>query len=125
MLVTAETIGIPKALTCEDYSNLQRQFRVNALVLQIVKILKSRLQKNVATQKKLTSQAAETLSIKEIQKSLSKSPKFAIWERQFGIFIDEHGIMRCRGTFVTSAVTCNSRVPNFAGQESPYHIPLC
>ena len=88
-------------MTCEDYSNLQRLLRVTALVLfQFVKILKLRMQKNVETQKELTSQdiaVAETLWIKEIQKSLSKNPKSEIWKRQFGILTDEHGIMRCMG----------------------------
>ena len=59
-----------------------------------------RLQKNVETQKELTSQdiaVAETLWIKEIQKSLSTNPKFEMWKRQFGVFTDEHGIMRCMG----------------------------
>jgi len=63
LLVAAETIGIAKVMTCEDYSNLHFQF---------VKILKSRLQKNVETQKEMTSQGievAETHWIKEIQRS--------------------------------------------------------
>jgi len=49
LLVAAETIGIAKVMTCEDYSSLQRLLRVTALVLKFVKILKSRLQKNVET----------------------------------------------------------------------------
>ena len=88
LLVVAQTIGIANVVTCEDYSNLQRLFRVTALVLQFVKILKLRLQKNVETQKELTSQdiaVAETLWIKEIQKSLSKNPKFEMWKRQFSL----------------------------------------
>ena len=98
MLVGPEIIGIANVVTCEDYSNLLRLLRVTALVLWFLKILKLRLQKNVETQKELTSQdiaVAETLWIKEIQKSLSKNPKFERWKPQFGIFTDEHGIMRC------------------------------
>ena len=64
LLVAAETIGMAKVMTCEDYSNLQRLLRVIALVLQFVKLLKLGLQTNVETQKELTSQdiaVAETL----------------------------------------------------------------
>lgn len=43
LLVVAQTIGIANVVTCEDYSNLKRLFRVTALVLQLVKILKLRL----------------------------------------------------------------------------------
>ena len=50
LLVAAETIGMAKVMTCEDYSNLQRLPRVTALVFQFVKV-RLRLQKNVETQK--------------------------------------------------------------------------
>ena len=76
LLVMAESIGMAKVMTCKNYSNLQRLFRVTALVLQLVKIFKSRLQTKVETQKELTSQnlvVAETLWIKEIVKSLSRT----------------------------------------------------
>ena len=33
LLVVVETIGIANVVTCKDYSNLQRLFRVTALVL--------------------------------------------------------------------------------------------
>ena len=81
LLVTAETIGIAKIMTCEDYSNLQRQFRVNALVLQIVKILKSRLQKNVATQKELTSQAAETVAETSLLETAPNEWYMVVWSQ--------------------------------------------
>ena len=55
LLVTAEAVGIAKIMTCEDFSNLQRLFRVTTLVLQFVKIMKTQLQKSVETQKELTS----------------------------------------------------------------------
>ena len=72
----AESIGMAKVMTCKNYNNSQRLFRVTALVLQLVKILKSRFQTKVETQKELTSQnlvVAETLWIKEILKSLSRT----------------------------------------------------
>lgn len=68
--------------------------------------MKSKLQKNVQMQKELTSQdiaAAETLWMKEMQSSLSKNPKFEIWTHQFGLFTDEHGIVRCMGCLLPSS----------------------
>lgn len=100
LLVTAGAFSIAKIMTCEDFSNLQRLFRVTALILQFVKIVKTRLQQSAEKQKELTNQdiaAAKTLWIQEIQKSLSKNPKLEIWRRQFGLFTDEHGIMRYMG----------------------------
>lgn len=83
LLATAEAIGIANIMICEDYSELQRLLRVSALVLKFTNILKSRLQKDVQTQVELTSEdiaVAETLRIKEIQRSWSKNPKFEIWK---------------------------------------------
>ena len=69
LLVVAQTIGIANVVACEDYSNLQRLFRVTALVLQFVKILKLRLQKNFETQKELTSQ---DIAVAEIMRCMGR-----------------------------------------------------
>jgi len=44
----------------------------------------------------------KTIWIKEVQKSLSKNPKFKIWRKQFGIFTDSQGITRCNGHLFTT-----------------------
>ena len=100
LLEAAEAVGIAQIIRSEDYSELQRLLRVTSLVLKFTNIIKSKLRKEVQTQVELTSQdiaLAETLWIKEIQRSLSKNPKFEIWKQQFGLFVDGHGIMRCIG----------------------------
>ena len=114
ILVTAEATGIAKIMKCEDYSELQRLLRVTGLVLKFVKIMKSRLQKNVQAQEELTSQdiaVAETLWNKEIQRSLSKNPKFEIWRRQFGLFTDEHGIVRFMGRLSQTQLPSSTKYP--------------
>ena len=101
-------------MKCEDYSELQRLLRVTRLVLKFVKIMKSRLQKNVQAQGELTSQdiaAAETLWIKEIQRSLSTNPKFETWRHQFGLFTDEHGIVRCMGRLSQTQLPSSTKYP--------------
>jgi len=72
------------------------------------------LQKNVETQIELTSQdiaVAETLWVKEIQKSLSKNPKFEIWKQQFGIFTNELGIMTCMGSLAQAQLPASAKYP--------------
>ena len=79
LLAAAEAVGIAQIIRCEDYSELPRLLRVTALVLKFANIMKSKLRKEVPPQVQLTSQdiaLAETLWIKEIQRSLSKNPKF-------------------------------------------------
>ena len=124
LLVGAETFGVANVVTCEDYSNLQRLLRVTALVLQFLKILKLRLQKNVEPQKELTSHdiaVAETLWIKEIPKSLSKNPKFESWKQQFGIFTDEHGIMRCMGRLSQAQLPASTKYPDLK-EDHTWHL---
>ena len=65
-------------------------------------------------QKELTGQdiaVAETLWIKEIQKSLSKNTKFESWKRQFGTFTDEHGIMTCMGRLSQAQLPASTKYP--------------
>ena len=98
MLAAVEPCGIAQILRAEDYSNLQRLIRVTVLVLKFVRIMKLLLRGDTLSQDESTDQdisVAETLWIKEIQKSLSKNPKFDISKKQFGIFTDHQGIMRC------------------------------
>ncbi|XP_022792234.1 uncharacterized protein LOC111331393 [Stylophora pistillata] len=69
---------------------------------------------SIANIEELTSQdiaVAEKLWIKEIQKSLSKNSKFEIWKRQFGIFTDEHGIMRCTGRLSQAQLPASAKYP--------------
>ena len=58
---------------------------------------------------------AETRWIKAIQKSLRKNPKFEIRKRQFGIFTDEHGIMRCMGRLSQAQLPASAKYPILLG----------
>jgi len=55
--------------------------------------------------------AAETLLIKEVQKSLSKEPKFETWRKQFGNFTDHQGLMRCTGRLAEAELSTSSKYP--------------
>lgn len=84
----------------EDYSDLQRLLRFTAPVLKFVRAMKLLLKGDTRSQDESATQdtaVAETLCIKEIRRSLRKNPKFEIWIKQFGIFTDGQGIMRCTG----------------------------
>ena len=75
LLAVAETVGMAQVIKCEDYSDLQRLLKVTALVLKFTNIVKSLSRKDVKPQIELTSQdiaVAETLWIKEIQRSLKQ-----------------------------------------------------
>ena len=99
-LAATEPCGIRQIMRAEDFSDFQRLLRVTAL-LKFTRTMKSLLTKDISSPNELTGQDimadVETIWIKEIQKSLSKNPKFEIWRKQFGIDTDSQGIMRCNG----------------------------
>ena len=93
--------GVAQIMRAEDFSDMQRLLRVNSLVLKFVMTMKASLKKEISSPCESAGRDimvdAETIWIKEVQKSLSKNPKFEIWRKQFGIFTDSQGIMRCNG----------------------------
>ena len=114
LLAVAETVGVAQVIKCEDYSDLQRLLRVTALVLKFTNIVKSLSRKDVKPQVELTRQdiaEAEMLWIKEIQRSLSKNPKFEIWKQQFGLFVDGQGILRCTGRLAKAQLPTSIKQP--------------
>ena len=113
-LSATEPCGIAQIMEAEDFSDLQRLLRVSALVLKFVRIMKSLLKKDVSSPSETDAQdmaKAETMWIKEVQKSLSKNPKFKIWEKQFGIFTDSQGIMRCNGRLSKADLSASIKHP--------------
>ena len=113
-LSATEPCGIAQIMEAEDFSDLQRLLRVSALVLKFVRIMKSLLKKDVSSPSESDAQdmaKAETMWIKEVQKSLSKNPKFKIWEKQFGIFNDSQGIMRCNGRLSKADLSASIKHP--------------
>ena len=114
MLAAVESCGIAQILRAEDYSNLQRLIRVTVLVLKFVTIMKLLLKGDTLSQDESTDQdisVAETLWIKEIQKSLSKNRKFDISKKQFGIFTDHQGIVRCTGRLTKAELPTSVKHP--------------
>ena len=100
-LVANEPCGIAQIMRVEDFSDMLRLLRVTSLVLKFVRTMKSSLKKDISSPSESAGQDimvdAETIWIKEAQKSLSKNPKFEIWRKQFGIYTDSQRIMRCDG----------------------------
>ena len=76
--------------------------------------MKSLSRKDVKPEVELTSRniaVAEMLWIKEIQRSLSKNPKFEIWKQQFGLFVDGQGILRCTGHLAKAQLPTSIKQP--------------
>ena len=118
-----EPCSITQIMRAEDDSNLQRLIRVTVLVLKFVRIMKLLLKRDNLSQDESTDQdtaVSETLWIKEIQKSLCKNPKFDIWKKQFGIYTDHQGIMRCTGRLAKAGLPTSVKHPILL--EKDHHI---
>ena len=97
------------------FSNLQRLLRVTANVLRFVKNLKGRLKggKQVfesdisATDLK----EAEQHWILDVQRSLRLNKKFESWSREFDLFTDFDGLLRCRGRMSHAERPYTTRTP--------------
>ena len=125
MLAAVEPCGIAQIMRAEHYSNLHRLITVTFLVLKFVRIMKLLLKKDTLLQDESTDQniaVAETLWIKEIQKSLRKNPKFDIWKKQFH---RSSGHYEMYWTLSQAGVTNFSRAPHFVGERPPHHILNC
>ena len=119
-----EPCRIAQIMRAENFSALQRLLRVTALVFKFVRTMKSSLKKDISSPSESAAQDimvdAETIWIKEVQKTLSKNPKFEIWRKKFGIFTDSQGIMRCNGRLPKADLPSSIKHPILL--DKGYHI---
>ena len=93
--------SLEKITDCAKFSSLSRLWRVTAYVLCFVSNLKKMTQKmEVKFSPVLTAEEvrkAENLWIVSIQQNLLLDPKYEQWKSQLGFFVDDKGLIRCRG----------------------------
>ena len=112
LLVTEESTGIGKIMKCEDYSNLRRLLTVTARLLKFIKILKRRTSPEASDCLEVDEiPKAEILWITELQQLLVKDGHFDCWKKQFGLFVDQDGIWRCRGRIANAHVSFSTKHP--------------
>ena len=101
--MNAKDSSISRVIDISRFSNLQRLLRVTAYVLRFLKNLKARLspdneQSVIGSEIEAKEmEVAEQYWILDVQKSLQQNKRFENWRREFNIFTDSVGILRCRG----------------------------
>ena len=97
---TTESCSISSLIDLNRFSNLHRLLRVTAYVLRFVKNLKERLKGGKQVFESDISatdiKEAEQWWISDAQKSLRLNKKFESWSREFDLFPDCDGLLRCR-----------------------------
>ena len=108
-----------------DFKTLQRLLRATALLLKFVRTVKLLLKGDNWSQDELATQniaVAETLWIKEIQRTLSKNPKFEICEKAVWHLHRWPRDNKVHMTLGRGRNTNFNEAPYFVGQRPPHHI---
>ena len=101
------------ALRCEDFSTLRHLLRVTGCVQKFIERVKAKLKDRTVDPELSASDttAAELYWIKVVQKSLMENVKFSIWKRQFGMYLDQSGVWRCRGRMENADLDVQAKCP--------------
>ena len=118
LTTTCETRQIGEIIDCERFSSMNKLLRTTAMVLKFVHMLKSNRDANV-NEKPLTDYMlqAEELWLKDIQFQLRSKAKTKKWEREFGLYRDDRGILRCDGRLGNADLTQTQKHPAILDTE--------
>ena len=118
--------SIDKLINCENYSNLNHLFRVTAYVIRFVKKCKKQPSECGSNVIRSEMNYAELLWIKAVQGNsfareiqYLKSPTFPcpVLVNQFGLFLDDQQVLRCKGRLNNSSLCLQSKIPAILPQR--------
>ena len=118
--------NIENNLQLQSSSSLFKLFRVTALVYRFVEKLKRKAKIKIKEVENKTEKnvpdinlgiintedvrAASNLWLRHIQRAFH-SKKYDDLKKNLNVFIDEHGLFRCRGRFANSSLPCERKYP--------------
>ena len=100
-----------------QFNNLLWLLRVTAYVLRFLKNLKARLSpddEQLLLGSEIGAKDMEEVGqywILDVQKSLQQNKKFENWRREFNLFTDRNGVLRCRGRLSHADLTYLAKHP--------------
>ena len=129
-----DEIDIAKVIDVKRYSKLTRLLRVTAYVLRFMRIVKGRSQTTMSELNANEINEAEILWIKSIQnesfpteqkllKGISIASTTTNYMTQFGLFVDDKGIIRCKGRINNSPLPVDCKNPIFLPSKN-YFVKL-
>ena len=138
--ITTE-VNLAEIINCQQISSLDRLFRVTAYVLRYVDILKRRTSTRKSRMKEESTKEderelnsaeiirAESLWIKTVQASSFKDELKFVQNQcqtkprrveQFGLFLDENKLLRCRGWLNNATLSSDNKNPILLPSKHPY-----
>ena len=110
-----------QVIDCTRYSSVGKVLRVTAYVLKFIdRLRKTPQQKIDATIRKDDLDRAETLWLKDVQGVMEKDPRREKWYHEFGVYHDEHGLLRCGGRLQNSNVPLSQVHPVLLHADHPF-----
>ena len=117
--------GVGAVMSCEDYGSLQKLLRITAYVMRFIDALKQAIERRIVTStSELTASElarAERLWIIESQKCLEVDKHFLIWQRQFGLYLEDK-VWRCKGRLGNTDLPYSAKYPILLHKS--YHLSL-
>lgn len=97
--LTTNGLGIDPILECENFSSLKRLLRITSQVIKYVDTLKLKLGNTVQRSSDEADNLvrAERYWIKVSQQQFMMMKEFHVWKNQFGLYLDNDGVWRCKG----------------------------
>lgn len=115
LVVTTDPGQIGKIINCEDYSSFHKLLRITALVMKFIRVLKdiraSNEEQPSTSCPSLDADRARALWAREIQARLPSNPQFSSWKHQFGLFLDDSQVWRCKGRLSNSTLPVYTKYP--------------
>ena len=123
LLAESSTILVGSVIDCKKFGRLEKHLHVTALVLRFITKLKCKRKEVALTPVELSAEdiaMAEELWIRDIQSKLISNTKFKGWEREFGVFVDAKGILRCGRRLGNADLTETEKHP--ALLDASHHV---
>ena len=120
LLITTQAPTIASVIKCEDFSTLSRLLRVTAYVRRAVKLFKKM---NTCPKGPLAPQElveAEELWIIDTQITLKNESNLKVWQKQFDLFADDNGLIRCRGRLNNANLPYATKYPLFLPRKAHF-----
>ena len=113
LVVNVSPLALSSLFNLQKYSDIKRLFRVTAYVLRFLHNLKSRRNENKASGPQSTEEyeAAEVLWFREMQLTVVNSPRCENLKKQFGLYPDDNGLIRCDGRLQNATIPFNAKHP--------------
>jgi hypothetical protein len=109
LLMVSETTGVNDLINVDNYSEVEKLFRVTAYVMLFCERLKKTVIPPVLTVEIINK--AEIQWILAAQSTLKREANYKKWKEQLSLFEDELGLLRCRGRLKNADIPYTVRYP--------------